>query len=68
MLQKGLLKDTLNPENKMKIWTELLKHMQDTKKKKGYGDNSSINTVKKTRKVKGKVRRQDEGRQHAKDK
>lgn len=36
----------------MKIWTELLKHMQDWKKKKGYGDNSSINTVKKNRKVK----------------
>lgn len=39
----------------MKIWTELLKHMQDQKKR--YGDNSSINTVKKNRKVKGKVRR-----------
>lgn len=38
----------------MKIWTELLKHMQDWKKKKGYGDNSSINTVKKNRKVKRK--------------
>lgn len=36
----------------MKIWTELLKHMQDEKKKKGYGDNSSINTMKKNRKVK----------------